>query len=249
MVQGIFGEADTRILISRLAVIEVWSAFAGKLSIGAITEREARLSLDRFKSDLVAGVMGVVALGESHYRQAEQLIERNWVRQRLRTLDSLQLAVALNLYGQGLIEKFVTADKKLGEVAEIGGKSSPSFILTSPYQPDRARPTALGVSTRSQQRSRSGSRRNPCNSRHGAGHERPRVPRPLHGDTRTSSRLHRIVDHSPHARCNSPLLRTWRPETLSGASARVNRRGRERTWQHEPGSFPTAPRWVRFIRA
>jgi uncharacterized protein len=122
-VQRVFGEADTRILISRLAVVEVWSAFTGKLRIGAITEREARLSLDRFKSDLVAGVMGVFALTEFHYRRAEQLIEKNWARQRLRTLDSLQLAVALDLHGQGLIENFVTADKKLGEVAEIEGLS------------------------------------------------------------------------------------------------------------------------------
>jgi predicted nucleic acid-binding protein len=122
-VQRVFSEADTRILISRLAVVEVWSAFAGKLSIGAITEREARLSLDRFKSDLVAGVMAVFALKEFHYRRAEHLIETNRVRQRLRTLDSLQLAVALDLHGQGLIEKFVTADKKLGEKAETEGLS------------------------------------------------------------------------------------------------------------------------------
>ena len=120
-VQRIFAEADRRIRISRLTVVEVRSAFAGKLRMGAITEREARLSLDRFKSDLVAGLMGVFALTEFHYRRAEQLIEKHWARQRLRTLDSLQLAVALDLSVQGLIEQFVAADKTLGEVAEIEG--------------------------------------------------------------------------------------------------------------------------------
>ena len=122
-VQRLFGAADRRILISRLSVVEVRSAFAGKLLMAAITERDARLSLDRFKSDLVDGLMGVFALTEFHFRRAEQLIEKNWTRQRLRTLDSLQLAIALDLHAQGLIGTFVAADKKLGEAAEIEGLS------------------------------------------------------------------------------------------------------------------------------
>jgi len=39
------------------------------------------------------------------------------------TLDSLQLAVALDLREQGLIENFVAADKNLGEVAAAEGLS------------------------------------------------------------------------------------------------------------------------------
>jgi hypothetical protein len=49
------------------------SGFAGKLRLQAITERDARLSLARFKSDLVAGLIEVFALTEFHYGMAEQL--------------------------------------------------------------------------------------------------------------------------------------------------------------------------------
>jgi predicted nucleic acid-binding protein len=122
-IQKIFAEPESRILVSRLAVVEVRSAFAGKLRMRAITERDARLSLARFKSDLVAGLIEVFALTEFHYGMAEQLIEKHRTRQRLRTLDSLQLAVALDLREQGLIENFVAADKKLGEVAAAEGLS------------------------------------------------------------------------------------------------------------------------------
>ena len=122
-IQKILAEPESRILVSRLAVVEVRSAFAGKLRMRAITERDARLSLARFKSDLVAGSIEVFALTEFHYGVAEQLIEKHWTRQRLRTLDSLQLAVALDLRAQGLIESFVAADKSLGEVAAAEGLS------------------------------------------------------------------------------------------------------------------------------
>lgn len=120
-VQRIFGEIERRIIISRLAVVEVRSAFAGKFGMGAVSEPEARLSLARFKSDLVTGVIDVFALSEFHYRRAEQLIEKRWLRQRLRTLDALQLAVALDLHEQGVVEHFVAADKRLGEVAAAEG--------------------------------------------------------------------------------------------------------------------------------
>ena len=88
--------------------------------MGAITEREARLSLDRFKSDLVAGLMGVFALTGFHYRGAETT-HRKALGTTATPDARLQLAVARDLYGQGLIEQFVAADKKLGEVAEIEG--------------------------------------------------------------------------------------------------------------------------------
>ena len=56
-IQKIVAEPESRILVSRLAVVEVRSAFAGKLRMRAITERDARLSLARFKFDLVAGLI------------------------------------------------------------------------------------------------------------------------------------------------------------------------------------------------
>ena len=122
-IQKIFAEPERRILVSRLAVMEVRSAFAGKLRMLAITERDARLSLARFKTDLVAGLIEVFALTELHYGMAEQLIQKHWTRLRLRTLDSLQLAIALDLRERGLIENLVAADRNLGEAAAAEGLS------------------------------------------------------------------------------------------------------------------------------
>jgi predicted nucleic acid-binding protein len=51
-IQKIFAEPESRILVSRLAVVEVRSALAGKLRMRAIAERDERPSLARFKSDL-----------------------------------------------------------------------------------------------------------------------------------------------------------------------------------------------------
>jgi predicted nucleic acid-binding protein len=42
---------------------------------------------------------------------------------RLRTLDALQLAVALDLSEQGFLDHFVAADKALAEVAAVEGLS------------------------------------------------------------------------------------------------------------------------------
>jgi len=51
------------------------------------------------------------------------LIERHGSGYGLRTLDSLQLAVALNLYRGGAMDHLVTADKVLCKVAAAEGVS------------------------------------------------------------------------------------------------------------------------------
>jgi hypothetical protein len=53
-----------------------------------------------------------------HFTLAEQLIGLHSFSNRLRTLDALQLAVALGLRGQGLLDYFV-ADKALLSVARL----------------------------------------------------------------------------------------------------------------------------------
>jgi len=50
---------------------------------------------------------------------------------RLRALDAIQIAVALGLKSQGLVEQFVAADKVLCEVATLEG-----FAVLNPEHPD-----------------------------------------------------------------------------------------------------------------
>ena len=52
---------------------------------------------------------------------ARLLIGKYGYTRRLRTLDAIQLAVALDLHRQGLADMFVVADKFLAEVAALEG--------------------------------------------------------------------------------------------------------------------------------
>ena len=57
--------------------------------------------------------------GDRHYYLAASLIEKHGDTQGLRTLDSLQSAVALDLAQNGIVDSFVTADKVLIRVAAL----------------------------------------------------------------------------------------------------------------------------------
>jgi hypothetical protein len=66
-------------------------------------------------------------------RAAEHLLEKYAFDLRLRALDALdaiQIAVALGLRGQGLVDHFVAADKVFCEVAALEG-----FAVLNPEHP------------------------------------------------------------------------------------------------------------------
>ena len=70
---------------------------------------------------------------DDHFDTAERLIGRYAFSQRLRTLDALQLAVALDLKEQGLVDQFVAADKALLDVAALA-----DFSVVNPEVPEQA---------------------------------------------------------------------------------------------------------------
>lgn len=61
----------------------------------------------------------VVVLHVRHYELAQSLIDNHGGSKCLKTLDSLQLAIALDLKRSGLIDCFVTADKVLVDMAPL----------------------------------------------------------------------------------------------------------------------------------
>jgi hypothetical protein len=73
--------------------------------------------------DIAAGTIVVHALRPDHFAVAERLIGRHGFFLQLKTLDALQLAIALELARDGLLDAFVVADKRLAEVASIEGLS------------------------------------------------------------------------------------------------------------------------------
>ncbi len=120
-VLAIFAEPNREVRISKLSFVEIQSVFAMKVRSGAISQSEAGGLRTRLMADIAAGDIEVFDMTADHFVTAERLIGRHSFSHRFRTLDALQLAVALDLSNQGLLDYFVVADRTLGEVATIEG--------------------------------------------------------------------------------------------------------------------------------
>ena len=120
-VSAIFAEPNRKIRISSLGFLEIQSAFAMKVRSGVLDHKGAGMQRTRLLLDVAAGDIEVYSVTEDHYLAAERLIGRHSFSHRLRTLDALQRAVALDLSSQRLMEHFVVSDRVLGEVASLEG--------------------------------------------------------------------------------------------------------------------------------
>ena len=122
-VDQIVNAAGNRVRISRLTVAELTSAFAIKVRTQSINRDDADVFLRQFRGDIANGKLEVFSIGEAEFAGAELLVERYAFASRLRALDALQLAVALELRNQKLVDHFVAADTILCEVAGLEGFS------------------------------------------------------------------------------------------------------------------------------
>jgi hypothetical protein len=110
-------------LVSRLAVTETFSVFAGKVRSGRITLVEFNQLCRRFLADTRRKLFSVARLLVAHHKEAERLLRLYGPQpgQGIRTLDSIQLAVALDLRNRGAIDTIVSADVRLLAVAQAEG--------------------------------------------------------------------------------------------------------------------------------
>lgn len=116
-VEQLLREAGTRHFVSRLSVIEIQSVFAGKVRTGVISESDFGILRRCFLTDVAKRRLDVVRLSGFHYQEAERLIRTHAMGRSLRTLDAIQLSVALDLCARGLSNYFVCADRNLCKVA------------------------------------------------------------------------------------------------------------------------------------
>src|SRR5262245_15451405 len=121
-VEQLWNDPHRNLYISRLSVLEMVSVFASKVRASAISSDDfdalrRRLAADLTKTKRLTGTRILVA----HYQRAERLLRDHGTRRRLRTLDSIQLAVALDLQEKKAIDRFVSADKDLLEAAAVEG--------------------------------------------------------------------------------------------------------------------------------
>lgn len=108
VVDRIFSEPGSQQVISRLTIVEIESVFALKMRTGEIDHQAVLIAR----------------------RGARQLLIKYGATEALRTLDALQLSIALGLKRAGLATVFVGADQKLCRVAALEG-----FAVANPEQP------------------------------------------------------------------------------------------------------------------
>lgn len=121
LVDSLANASGSVVRISRLTPAEVVSAFAIKVRTKSIGRNDAEVLLRQFRSDIASGQLKVISVDEPEFALAESLVGRYAFEFRLRSLDALQLAVAINLRGRNLVDHFVASDKILCEVAELEG--------------------------------------------------------------------------------------------------------------------------------
>jgi len=107
--------------LSRLGVLEMHSVLAGKVRTGEITLEKMDLARRAFRWDVRHRRFRVIALRVKHYEYAEALLGSYGSLYGLRTLDALQLAVALDSLRNHLLDSLITADRVLSRVAPLEG--------------------------------------------------------------------------------------------------------------------------------
>ncbi|CAN5398758.1 hypothetical protein BH11PLA2_BH11PLA2_18590 [soil metagenome] len=106
---------------SRLGAVEFHSVFAKKVRTGELTSSGFAHLSKQFNLDIYRKTIRVIRLLVGHYRLAEQLIRQSATARNLRTLDALQLAVAIQLNVSNDQFTFVTADLALASIAAAEG--------------------------------------------------------------------------------------------------------------------------------
>ena len=127
----ILEQSGSRSLISNLSIVELESVLAIKMRTGQINQQSLEIARRRFRADLARQRLLVApSVSESHFQRARKLLVQYGVTEGLRTLDALQLAIALDLRQMRRITVLVAADQRLCRVSLLAGCPA-----TNPEQP------------------------------------------------------------------------------------------------------------------
>ena len=102
-----------RAYLSQVAIAEFASALMKKVRTRTLEIAMEVLIWDAFQDDLTSGQMELISFDARHYQRAAEIIIGYGQTERIRTLDSLQLAAALDVHNAN----FVCADKFLSDIA------------------------------------------------------------------------------------------------------------------------------------
>jgi uncharacterized protein len=127
-----FFRPGTRHFISELTIVEMLSVFARQVRERVILESDYRQFRDLFAAGVLNGLLTVEPVEGVHFSRARQLVEKHGTSRSIRTLDAIQLAVALELREQGHADYFMCADRALCALAELEG-----LAVVNPESPSR----------------------------------------------------------------------------------------------------------------
>ena len=113
--------AENDIRISHLSYVEWHSALARQVRTQAISADDFSRLRSRFYSDLKGRKIKTIACSNAHLWQAKRLLCTHALTQSLRTLDALQLAIALHFHRRIPLAAFVCADTAFCPVVEKAG--------------------------------------------------------------------------------------------------------------------------------
>jgi predicted nucleic acid-binding protein len=122
-VDRLWNDSANSLFTSRLSSLEIVSAFAGKVRTGKIPTADFNTLTRRFSADVAEKHLLTIRLLASHAKEADRLLRQHGTSSPIRTLDALQLAVALDLRGRGFVSHFVCADHDLLSIAAREGLS------------------------------------------------------------------------------------------------------------------------------
>jgi predicted nucleic acid-binding protein len=120
-VDRIINEAGAEFLIARLTLVETVSVFAIKVRTGEFDAAEFVRLRGLFATHVARRRYQVFRLLNVHYNRARDLIANHGLGRQIRSLDALQLAVALQLHQVTPIDHFVCADQRLCDIAALEG--------------------------------------------------------------------------------------------------------------------------------
>ncbi len=130
-------ETGSQHWISRLSVAEMESVFAGRVRSGTMSAGNADFARRCMAADLNQRRLLVAPVDLRHFNKAAALLQTYGVSDGLRTLDAIQMAVALELAQMQRVGIFVAADKRLCRVAALAGLATlnpeaPGHLLVVP---------------------------------------------------------------------------------------------------------------------
>src|SRR5437868_15552285 len=120
-VDSLWADPSNTLFLSRVGVVETVSVFAGKVRTGVLPSAAFSVLRKRFLNDVGHGRPELVRLLVKHFKDAGRLIRVHGLARQIRTLDALQLAVALDLRSRGMLDLLVSCDRQLLTVAAVEG--------------------------------------------------------------------------------------------------------------------------------